>query len=89
MLNRIRILSYKYPFLRKLIYPTIIMRRYLHNRKYRNVEVLLENLSGILAEDPVIYLDEFQGLFEIGAHSDLLKQIVPNKQYEPMITQCC
>ena len=89
MLKQIRILTYKYPFLRKLLYPAIIMRRDFLNRKYSDIKILFKNLSGILAEDPVLYLDEFQGIFEVGAHSDLFKQIFIYKRYEPKIAQFC
>ena len=51
MFKQIRILTYKHPFLRKLLYPAIIMRRYLINRRRRNIEILCENISDILAED--------------------------------------
>ena len=89
MLKQIRILSYKHPLLRKMLYPAIIMKRFLLNRKRRNEEIFCENLSDILAEDPIIYVDEFQGLFEIGVYSDLFKQIIAYKRYEPKIAQCC
>jgi FkbM family methyltransferase len=89
MLKLIRILSYKHPFLRKLLYPAIIIKRSLLNRKRRNVEILCENFSAILAEDPILYIDEFQGFFKIGIHSDLFKRIIAYKRYEPKIAQFC
>ncbi len=89
MFKQIRILTYKHPFLRKLLYPAITMRRYLINRRRRNIEILCENISDILAEDPIVYVDEFQGFFEIGVHSDLFKRIIAYKRYEPKIAQYC
>ena len=89
MLKQIRVLTFKHHFLRKLLFPEIIMRRYLLNRKWRNIEILCENFSAILAEDPIFYVDEFQGLFEIGVHSDLFKRIIACKRYEPKIAKYC
>ena len=89
MFKQIRILTYKHPFLRKLLYPAIIMRRCLINRRRRNIEILCENISDILAEDPIVYVDEFQGFFEIGVHSDLFKRIIAYKRYDPKIAQYC
>ena len=65
------------------------MRRYILTRKHRNIKILCENFSTILAKDPIIYVEEFQGVFEIGVHSDLFKQMMVYKRYEPEIAQCC
>ncbi len=89
MLKQIRVLTFKHPFLRKLLYPAIILKRYLLTRKHRNIKILCENFSTILAKDPIIYVEEFQGFFEIGVHSDLFEQMIVYKRYEPKIAQCC
>jgi FkbM family methyltransferase len=43
----------------------------------------------ILVEDPVIRVNEFQGIFVIDRHSDLFKRLLVTKQYEPKLIKYC
>jgi FkbM family methyltransferase len=50
---------------------------------------VLKSLENVLCEDPVIRVDEFQGVFAIGGKSDLFKRIVAENRYEPELSKVC
>lgn len=87
--EKIKILTYKYPFLRKLLYPAILIRRCFLHIKSRWQEKIYQNLCQILVEDPVIRVNEFQGIFMINCRSDLFKRLLITKQYEPQLVKYC
>lgn len=86
-LEKIRLLIYKYPFLRKLLYPAIMIRRFFLQKKFSYKEEIYEHLCKQLAEDPVIKVPEFQGIFVVDCRSDLFKMLLMNKQYEPSLVK--
>lgn len=43
----------------------------------------------MLVEDPVIRVNEFQGIFALDCRSDLFKRILITKQYEPQLVKYC
>jgi FkbM family methyltransferase len=52
------------------------------------MEEVYKNLSSILIEDPIIKVDEFQGIFTVDCRSDLFKRLLMTKQYEPELVKC-
>jgi len=74
----IRSLVQRYPFLRKLLYPVIFLRRL----KYTYQEKVYQHLCELLIEDPVIKVPEFQGVFIIDCRTDIFKRLLINKDYE-------
>jgi len=84
-LEKIKTLTYKYPFLRMLLYPAIVIRRFLLQREYVSQEKVYQHLCELLIEDPVIKVPEFQGVFVVNCRSDLFKRLLINKAYEPSL----
>jgi len=78
----------RYPFLRKLLYPAIVIRRVFKMKpSIFSGEELYQNLCGLLVEDPIIKVVEFQGEFIIDSRSDLFKRLLLNKAYEPSLVK--
>lgn len=84
-IEKIKVLIYKYPILRKFLHPAIVARRFLLNKKRRCKEEVYENLLAILIEDPIIKVNEFQGIFTVNPSSDIFKILLINKEYEPSL----
>jgi len=75
--------------IRVLFYPAIIVRRFGWNLRESIQDDILDNLFDILDDDPVIKVNEFHGKFIVGCRSDIFRQTVKNKAYEPKLAQCC
>lgn len=86
-LKKIRLLIYKYPYLRKLLYPAIAIRRFFLQEKFSYKEEVYEHLCEQLVEDPVIKVPEFEGIFVVDCRSDLFKRILMDKQYESSLVK--
>lgn len=52
-------------------------------------EEIFGNLRDMLADDPILKIPQFKGVFAIDPRSDALKRIVVEKQYEPCLVQRC
>ena len=88
-LGKIKTLTYKYPFLRRLIYPAIAVRRFFLQVRLSCQGEVYQHLCELLVEDPVISVAEFKGIFEIDCRSDLFKRLIITKQYEPELVKYC
>jgi len=80
----------KNPFLRFLALPALLPRRwFLHARsrrekaQFQHDHRVLSLLEPLLVEDPVIRIEEFGGVFQMDARSDLFKRIILRGEYEP------
>ena len=83
--QKIRLMTYKYPIIGKLLYPLILFRRLILQKKYSQQDIIYKNLCELLVEDPIIKVDEFQGVFVINSRSVLFKRLLINKEYEPLL----
>lgn len=83
--KRIKICAYRYPFLKKLLYPAIATRRFFLRKKISHAQRAYEHLRGILVGDVVVRVDEFQGIFTVDSRSDLFKRLFLYKEYEPSL----
>lgn len=76
-----------------MIWPAIYMRRRAlalgRKLSHSGGEAMLERLSKLLCEDPVISVAEFDGKFSLAAGSHLFRRIVRDGQYEPALTERC
>lgn len=77
------------PTLMKLISPIINIRRH-SLRKNIDIKIKVYNqLCEILVTDPVIHVDEFNGIFLIDKHSTLFRRILVEGCYEPKLVKYC
>lgn len=60
-----------------------------HAIQKENQKRIFSNLYDLLAEDPVIRVDEFRGKFILDCRSELFKRLILHKQYEPKLVQYC
>lgn len=84
-LKKIRLLTFRYPLLKKLLYPTIVVRRFFLQKKFTHQKKVYEHLYELLVEDPVVKVDEFQGVFMLDCRSDLFRRLLLYKAYEPSL----
>lgn len=75
--------------LRLLAYPAVLATRLLSSRRASIRDEILDNLADILAEDPIVMANGFQGRFVVGRRSDFLRRMATTKDYEPRLVQCC
>ena len=77
--------------------PAITLRRFVLRRRELRRQALqqnirgdfLKNMSAILAEDPRVALEEFQGTFFINCQSDIFVTILASGHYEAQLARCC
>ena len=50
---------------------------------------MLSRLAGMLAEDPVLKVAEFEGVFAVSPKGHLFRRIVEEGSYEPILTRRC
>ena len=86
---QIKKIATKYPILRAVLYPVIAARRLLQKKNNLLLKEVTNNLSEILIGDPIIRVDEFEGVFAVDIRSDLFSRIVLNRHYEPQLAQLC
>ncbi len=80
---KIKLYTYKYPYFRKLLYPVIVARHHFQNNKYH--EMLINNITEMLVVDPIVKLNDLNGIFEVDRRSDIFREILRTKQFEPDI----
>src|SRR5262245_51571578 len=74
---------------RVLLYPAILVRRLIMRRRNTLRYTFVARLQECLAEDPVVHIDEFQGVFELDRRSHLFARIVSEGTYEPELAHAC
>lgn len=89
LVKKIKNITYKYPFFRALLFPVIIVRRFFLQVKFRHQEEIYQNLCEMLAEDPVIRVKEFDGIYAVGCQSDLFKGLIMARNYESDLARYC
>jgi len=88
-LEQIKTLSHRYPILRMLLFPAITLKRFFLQVKNSYQEEIYENFCKMLISDPVLRVDEFEGIFMLDCRSDLFKRLIMTKQYEPELVKQC
>lgn len=85
--DQIKLLMYKYPFIKRLLYPAVVTKRVFIRNKLKPYEKVQKQLCNLLAEDPVVKVDEFEGAFVIDVRSDLFSRLLINNYYEPTLVE--
>lgn len=78
-----------HPTIRRLLGPAIAARRIYAKRRYAKRRAVLGDLISMLAEDPVLRVDEFNGRFAIGRRSDIFERVALLGRYEPELAHLC
>lgn len=89
IIEQLKALAQRKPIIRFILYPAFIVRHLLLRLKYVQQKEVIINLSKVIVGDPVIEVEEFEGVFTIGVHSDLFNRIIIEKHYEPKLVKIC
>lgn len=71
--------------LRILLYPALAIRRYKSCCRDAIKNEVLDNLGQLLTDDSVVTLPQFRGSFTMGSQSQLFRDIVKTRDYEPQL----
>lgn len=89
-MNSVRVFVLKHPYLKMIFYPVNwVRRKYIARQASVSGETVYSNLCALLCEDPVVRVDEFQGVFQIGARSDVFRRLITEGIYEPELVELC
>ena len=91
--KRLKEFIHRYPFIKAAIkaalYPAIVVRKSFNNKKSFWQKEILNNLGDIIIGNPVIRVDEFEGVFTVSPHSHLFYRLILSKCYEPKLVKLC
>lgn len=79
----------RYPLLRALLFPVQLIRSRSYRKKKAVKQDVARNLQNILVSDPLVSVEEFQGVFSIDRRSDIFERIVIDGHYEPNLVRYC
>lgn len=68
---------------RTILYPALAGRRALINKRNSIKMEVVENLSSLLHDDPIVQLEDFKGMFAVDPRSHLFSRTVLSGSYEP------
>jgi FkbM family methyltransferase len=88
-LKVLRDLTYRYPFLKSLLFPILFFRARFNSIGYYYRDQVYQNVKRILADDLIVRNEQFRGNFVVGKKSDLFKRLVFFGEYEPEIAALC
>ena len=70
-----------------ILSPVIISRRVILHKIESYQNEILNNFSDLVLNDPIIKANKFEGIFLVDKRSDLFKQMIRNKSYEPILVE--
>ena len=73
--------------IRFLMYPAMIVYKYIENYKIRIKQEVIENLKKIVINEPIINVPNFYGKFQINIKSDLFSRTIIDGNYEKDLTE--
>jgi FkbM family methyltransferase len=89
IIEKISGLARRHPVLRRTFAPVQSLRRRWLQKRHVGANHMLARLAEAFAEDPVLYVAEFDGKFAVSARSHLFRRIVESGEYEPVLTCMC
>lgn len=66
-----------------------MFKHFFRKKKATYLKEAIKSLGQILIGDPVIRVEEFDGIFAVGVSSDLCSRILIKKRYEPRLVNLC
>ncbi|MGK2907968.1 MAG: FkbM family methyltransferase [Desulfuromonadales bacterium] len=67
----------------------ILPAEFTINRRHLHFQSFYKSLCDCLADDPLVKMKDFHGIFAMDARSDLFKRILFYREYESHLAQCC
>lgn len=87
--SKLKSIFINYPILKKVFAPALKARQKLFFRKSIGQEEVIDRLSKIMINDPIIKIDEFEGVYSVDIRSHLFKRLLLLKEYEPELVKIC
>jgi FkbM family methyltransferase len=79
----------RYPFLKEIFAPALKVRKNIIYKKLIHQEEILQRLSELMINDPIIEIKEFGGTYALDIRSHLFKRLLLEKEYEPELVDVC
>lgn len=79
----------RFPLLYWMAKPLIAIREVQLDKKQARKLKVIDTLIPMLSSDPLVRVEEFKGVFNIGAQSDLFRRLAIYGYYEPKLVNCC
>lgn len=67
----------------------ILPAEFTLNRRHLHFQSFYKSLCDCLADDPIVKMQDFHGIFAMDARSDLFKRILFYREYESHLAKCC
>jgi FkbM family methyltransferase len=87
--SNLKSLFIRYPFLKQVFAPALKMRKNIIYKKLIYQEEVLQRLSELMTNDPIIEIKEFEGTYALDTRSHLFKRLLLEKEYEPELVNVC
>lgn len=94
--ERLKELARSNPAVRAMLYPAILARRLfldrerlIRNEVKRREKEMVRSLGQVLAHDPVLRVEAFDGIFAVDPRSDLFFRLIVWKSYEARLVELC
>ena len=85
----IKSIIFRYPFIYWLVKPFIAINERQLKRKMDAKLKVIDTIIPLFHTDPLVRVDEFKGVFNIGAQSDLFRRLAIYGEYESKQVKCC
>jgi FkbM family methyltransferase len=87
--NRTRTLYQKSMIFRALVSPFVLPRRWVLTKRKLQKKKILRDMTALFVDDPVIRVNEFDGIFSMDRRGDIFSRIILKGRYEPHIASVC
>jgi FkbM family methyltransferase len=88
-MNLLRKVYYQNKALRDIYKSTAWLRRSFSSRKSEYQQEVISNLISVMQEDPVLKVEEFDGVFCFDVRSHIFLRLAVNRYYEPGLARLC
>lgn len=89
MLSRVKEIVHSVAVINSMVAPIRKLRWKLISRHMKSQEFIFRNLATYLVEDPIIRVEEFNGIFAVDVRSALFTRQIRDGEYEPKLTAAC
>ncbi len=89
LIRTISSLAQRHPTIDFALRPAVALRRRWQKMANASADQVLDRLADLLEEDPIVRVDEFDGIFALSPRSALLRRVVGHGEYDPELTRKC
>jgi FkbM family methyltransferase len=89
LMDRLSAMARRHRTLRRTLAPAAALWRRWRQPDNAELNATLDRLAGLLAEDPILHIEEFDGNFALSPTSRLFRRLVEHGEYETLLTRRC